>query len=844
MPIRITGMNSGLDTEALVSELVSAYRTKTDKYTKAQTKLTWKQDAWKTMSSKTYSFRNRLDSLRFSSAYNLKTTSVSNTTKATITAGNNAVNGTQSLNITSLAKSGYLTGGRLKRDDGKAAAGDTTLATLGYNGDGKVSLNGKEITLSGSMTVNDAVNAFKDAGVNASFDAVNQRIFVSSTESGEGNDFSLTALDGNGADALKKLGLYVKSNTSSELYKAYDEKYSGKTSDELEGLLQAYNNNSALIKDANDTTSYLSKALDYANAKQQEADVNAKLEAGGLTQDEKDLATDLLKNKATLVTADGKTYTYHKADNGEEYYTDDSETVAEGDEPTKYYLTTATKTEQVDETDKDGKPVTDENGNVVKKDVTTTTRYLSTTKDLNDTNPGAMASAFIVQTTDDYLKDKAGLTDDEISGYRAAQNTIKNMETAVQAELDAKAEAAQKAAEAGETYTDPSTQGNYQEYRSLASVMSLVDTGMTADQIKAEQSRIASEKTTAQDAIDDDSLLSNYAKDYAAATDDQTRADVVARLEKDIKYAQKALEAEENGTADYNTDAVRVDGQDAVIYLNGAKFTSSSNTFSINGLTINALATTTTEDRIKSGQADEDAVTITTSTDNQGIYDKIKDFLSEYNSLINSMTASYNAASASDYEPLTDEEKEAMTDSQIEKWEEKGKSAVLRRDTTLSALMSAMTNAMSKSYTVNGKSYSLSNFGIKTLGILNAEKYEQNAYHIDGDSDDDSVSGNADKLMAAIIDDPDGVMEFFQKLSSELYDNLGKKMTSTSMRTYGTFYNDKEMAKEYSDYTTTISKWEDKVADIEDSYYKKFAAMESALSKLQSQTSQLSGLLG
>jgi flagellar hook-associated protein 2 len=185
-----------------------------------------------------------------------------------------------------------------------------------------------------------------------------------------------------------------------------------------------------------------------------------------------------------------------------------------------------------------------------------------------------------------------------------------------------------------------------------------------------------------------------------------------------------------------------------------------------------------------------------------------------------------------------------MTDSQIEKWEEKGKSGVLRRDTTLSALMNAMTNAMSKSYTVNGKSYSLSSFGIKTLGILNAEENEQNAYHIDGDEDDDSTKSNSDKLMAAIISDPDSVTSFFQQLTAELYDNLGNKMSSTSMRSYGTFYNDKEMAQEYSDYTTTISKWETKLSDLEDSYYKKFAAMESALATLQSKSSALSGLLG
>ena len=61
MPIRITGMNSGLDTEALVSELVSAYKQKGTKYEKAQTKISWKQEAWKSLSSKTYSFRTGLD---------------------------------------------------------------------------------------------------------------------------------------------------------------------------------------------------------------------------------------------------------------------------------------------------------------------------------------------------------------------------------------------------------------------------------------------------------------------------------------------------------------------------------------------------------------------------------------------------------------------------------------------------------------------------------------------------------------------------------------------------------------------------------------------------------------
>lgn len=576
MPIRITGMNSGLDTEALVSELVSAYRAKGDKYTKAQTKISWKQEAWKTMSSKTYSFRNSLDKMRFASGYNLKTTTVSNSSKATVTAGNNAVNGTQTLEINALAKTGYLTGGKLKSTDGTSVENSTTMSELGLEQKGDISINGKRVEITGEMKVSDVISKLRDAGVDASFDATNQRIFISSKESGKEADFSLTGLNAAGTQVLSKLRLNAEPQTGDKTYADYAV-YASKEDADLKALLQSY-----------DSTS-------------EEAD----------------------------------------------------------------------------------------------------------------------------------------------------------------------------------------------------------------------------------------RLIASFAKEYKNATDEMTKDAVFQEFKEFVKYANSVKDAKPE-TMGYNKDAVRINGQDAVIKLNGAEFTSKSNSFSINGLTINATALT------EPGEV----LSITTSTDNQGIYDKIKDFLSEYNSLINSMTSSFNAESASDYEPLTDEEKESMSESEIEKWEEKGKSAVLRRDSTLSTLMSAMTSAMAKSYTINGKSYALSSFGIKTLGIMNAEKNEQNAYHIDGDADDESTSSNTDKLMAAIIADPDGVTQFFQKLSSDLYDSLGKNMTSTTLRSYGKFYNDKELDKEYSSYTTKISDWEQKIADIEDSYYKKFASMESALAELQSQSSQLSGLLG
>ncbi len=137
MPIRITGLNSGLDTEAIISALVSSYNYKTNKYKKAQTKLSWKQDAWKTLNTKIYSLYSSVGNLKLSSAYNLKSTTVSDTTKATVTASNSAPSGTQSLNIISVAQAGYLTGGQLD----SSVSTSTTLAELGYTGgDGKINL--------------------------------------------------------------------------------------------------------------------------------------------------------------------------------------------------------------------------------------------------------------------------------------------------------------------------------------------------------------------------------------------------------------------------------------------------------------------------------------------------------------------------------------------------------------------------------------------------------------------------------------------------------------------------------------------------------------------------------
>ena len=298
-------------------------------------------------------------------------------------------------------------------------------------------------------------------------------------------------------------------------------------------------------------------------------------------------------------------------------------------------------------------------------------------------------------------------------------------------------------------------------------------------------------------------------------------------------YAKKVVEGKVNISA--SDGSSKIDGQDAIIYLNKAKFTNSTNVFEINGLTLTALSET---------KAGED-VTITTQDDTDGIYDMIKNFLKEYNSIINEMDKLYNADSASKLEPLTDDEKDALSDKEVEKYEKKIKDALLRRDSNLSSIRTAFTTTMSSGVTVDGKKMYLSDFGIDTLGYFNAADNEKNAYHIDGDPDDENTSGNADKLKALISSDPDTVVSFFSSLSRELYSSMDKLSSAVEgYRSYGSFYDDKKMKSDYADYTTKIAELEEKVNDYEDKWYSKFSKMETALAKMQSNSSAISSLLG
>lgn len=336
------------------------------------------------------------------------------------------------------------------------------------------------------------------------------------------------------------------------------------------------------------------------------------------------------------------------------------------------------------------------------------------------------------------------------------------------------------------------------------------------------------------------------AKNFTLSSDDST---ALASLGLDPNATYTDINGSKNS-------CVKIEGQDAEIVLNGATFVSDSNTFSINGLTINTLGVT------------DEEISLVTSTDYDGIYNTIKDFLTEYNDLINEMDKLYNADSARKYDMLTNDEKDSMTDDEVEQWEDKIKSALLRKDNSLYNVMNTLTTTMMDGYYENnlsdkqkknmsaseisawykengGKKHYLSDYGIGTLSYFEAQDNEHHAYHINGDADDEFTSTKEDKLKAAIAEDPEGTANFFATLCKTLYSKLDETMSeSTEYSSIYKVYNDKQLKKDYKDYTKKISDAEDELNDYEDRWYNKFSKMEVALSKLQSQTSSISSMLG
>lgn len=284
--------------------------------------------------------------------------------------------------------------------------------------------------------------------------------------------------------------------------------------------------------------------------------------------------------------------------------------------------------------------------------------------------------------------------------------------------------------------------------------------------------------------------------------------------------------------------AEKVDARDAIIYYNNVKYTSDSNTLTVNGLTITAKAKT------------DSVVNVEVAADVDSAYNTIKNFVKSYNELIDEMNKYYNEKDAG-YDALTDDEREKLSDTQIEKWEEKAKQGLLRRDSTLQTLLSGMRTTLNQGVQVTMEDGSTKTMTLASLGIVTGDYTENGKLHILGDEDDDQYSSETNTLKNLLESGSDIVGQVIggstntSGVGTQMYDYLRKSMTRIEgVRSTQTFYNDKTLDSEIDDYDDDIDKWDEKLQNLEDKYYDQFSKMESAMAKLQSQQSYLSSLFG
>jgi flagellar hook-associated protein 2 len=281
------------------------------------------------------------------------------------------------------------------------------------------------------------------------------------------------------------------------------------------------------------------------------------------------------------------------------------------------------------------------------------------------------------------------------------------------------------------------------------------------------------------------------------------------------------------------TSGTSTDGQNAILTVNNVAIVRSSNEFTIDGVKI------TLEEDVDAADPITDPITIKLSSDTTELKDKIKSFVEDYNTMIDLINGLTKEDKNSDYAPLTDDQKEEMSDSEIEKWEAKAKSGILRGDSLLRGIASNMQSLMYSSAVSGG--LSLYNLGIQSAGYAENGKLEIDEEKLDQvlASDIQGVKELFTTETTGIANALDSIIDSAAKTSGargsrgSLIEKAGYESTTSS--TQNSIYDSMQDVNEY------IAKLKDQLEDEESRYWSKFTALETALQQLNVQGSMISG---
>lgn len=308
-----------------------------------------------------------------------------------------------------------------------------------------------------------------------------------------------------------------------------------------------------------------------------------------------------------------------------------------------------------------------------------------------------------------------------------------------------------------------------------------------------------------------------------------------------------------------STNPVIEQGQDAIAEIDGVQVTRSSNTFTVNGL----------EYTIKKEHATESAgETITVEPDVDAVYDSIKAFVDEYNKLVDQFTTKLTEKYDRNFQPLSEEEKEALGEDEVKKWEDKAKTGLLRNDSMLQEIQTSMRMALIERVEDVG-------IDLSSIGITSKSYTDRGKLYIDETKLKEAIREKPDEVKNLFIKRSDSVPTYSRDLTTEqrstrnkeqgllfrlsdiLDDNIsiirdkdGRKgiLLEKAGMEGDTSDFDSSLAEEIDDYNDRISEMLVKLARKEENYYREFSRLETYMNQMNSQmnwlTSQMGGSTG
>ena len=792
--LRLGGITSGFDTEAMVTQLLSSYQTRIDKQSQKITKLSWQQSAYQDITKKITEFKNTYFDVLKRDTY-LMSPSTFNKFKADVTATSNADASGLTVSTTSNSSSGSY---KIKLN--QAAKASTAQGNSITSGNFKLDLDKALSSASGEVKTND--DGSKTWTMNFALDVQVGGIRKTISFSAD----ALLGADGNVADKDAAKSSIIDS-LNQKLQESFG--YSGKTS----GATGA--------TDANGKEWFLQVKLGSDGKAEFQVGGNASVSVAenkgnfGLAQPKEKVAIStgsvVTGVNALQVEIGGKNVSVAFNGVSSTYYDSKGQTGNEAILAEYKELKTAAYRKSYNLAD-----------NEIVSDEQLEKFTYSNEQAAKDKNAASIKEA---------LKGVAGYTFNFDGTYVTAAesngNSVDFSMTSVEGgTLGLTKASASSKINSGSTLSDlgfkPEADGTYK--------LNINGTEISLDKKSTISSMMSAvNKSAAGVTMTYSSLTNSFtleSKEFGGA----------GKVEVGDTSLGRSL-----GLVDDNGTVGASEGQNAIFEINGQEVYLNDNTYTLDGNTF------TFNDNMTIGET----YTVNIAKDSTTVKDALKKFVESYNKLIDDVYGYIGKSPAKDddgntYEPLTNAEKDEMSEDEITKWEEKAKQGVLYNDSTVSTVMSQMRSALYTSVTLDdGSKFGIYNLGIKT----SSEWSEHGKLQIDENAFDKAFENNEDAIIKLFTDSDTGMMK---KLNSVID---GAVKSSGAANTRGTLV--RKAGKADSSVTTDSTiykemvKMQDRLKELQDRYdtkeeywWKVFTNMETAMADLNSQTSYISSYLG